>query len=199
MRDEDGCESQNQLIEKRRDIYLRGMKSSIFTSIFLLLSGAAFAIQPFDDLGRDNVTVEAKTQGGGSSLTQTYHDDLGGYIIDGNQHKEMAVHVSQMRQKKIPLVVEFYFAFKDVSGRVEVKKTGEYKMDDGEGDCEFDAEAHTHSEKWVYYTLPTEYYDSGNRISGWFVRAIGNDKILGIYASNPSFEDMAKDPARTPQ
>jgi hypothetical protein len=48
-------------------------------------------------------------------------------------------------------------------------------------------------ERWVYMGFRES---SGERIEGWLVRALNNDRIIGIAASSPSLEELAAYPEK---
>jgi hypothetical protein len=74
-------------------------------------------IQPFDRLGRDNVTIQAQHKRGGSSSNYDYRTSWGSYSKTVTSTKEIEVTIKQHRkEKQKPLVVEFFFIIKGEAG-----------------------------------------------------------------------------------
>jgi hypothetical protein len=67
-------------------------------------------IQPFDRLGRENVTIQAQHKRGGSSSDYDYRTSWGSYSKTVTSTKEIEVTIKQHRKEKQPL--EFFFIIK---------------------------------------------------------------------------------------
>jgi hypothetical protein len=66
-------------------------------------------IQPFDRLGRENVTIEAQHKRGGSSSDYDYRTSWGSYSKTVTSTKEIEVTIKQHRKEKQSLIVEFFY------------------------------------------------------------------------------------------
>jgi hypothetical protein len=149
-------------------------------------------LKPFDRLGRDNVTIRAQHRSGGSSADYSYKASWGSYVRTVKSVKDIEVTISQARKEKQPVKIEFFFVIKGDSKRY-AKKAGELDLPEGEGTAVFSASAKQNQQRWVYLG----YHErSGERIEGWLVRAVKEERILGIAASTPSLEEMAANPER---
>lgn len=147
-------------------------------------------IQPFDRLGRENVTIEALHKSGGSSSDYDYKTRWGSYSKTVTSTKEIEVTVKQPRKEKQPLTLEFFFVIKGDSGRY-AKQAGIFDLPEGEGSATFSTSSKQDRARWVYLGISER---SGERIEGWLVRALRDQRIIGIAASSPSLEELAAKP-----
>jgi hypothetical protein len=148
-------------------------------------------IQPFDRLGRENVTIQAQHKRGGSSSDYDYRRSLGSYRKTMTSTKEIEVTIKQHRkEKQKPLVVEFFFIIKGESGRF-AQQGGVLQLPEGEGTGTFSTSSKQDQARYVYLGISER---SGDRIEGWLVRALNRERVLGIAASSPSLEELAGRP-----
>jgi hypothetical protein len=106
--------------------------------------------------------------------------------------KDVEVTVTQPRKEKQALKLEFFFIIKGDSKRC-AKHAGVLDLPEGEGSSVFSTSARQGQERWVYMGFRES---SGERIEGWLVRALNNDRIVGIAASSPSLEELAAYPEK---
>jgi hypothetical protein len=147
-------------------------------------------IQPFDRLGRENVTIQAQHKRGGSSSDYDYRASWGSYSKTVISTKEIEVTIKQHRKEKQPLIVEFFFIIKGESGRF-AQQAGVLELPEGEGTATFSTSSKQDRARYVYLGIRER---SGDRIEGWLVRALNRGRVLGIAASSPSFEELASRP-----
>jgi hypothetical protein len=62
---------------------------------------------------------------------------------------------------------------------------------EGEGSAVFSTSSKQGQSRWVYWGV---HERSGERIEGWLVRALKDDRIIGLAASSPSLEELATYP-----
>jgi len=148
-------------------------------------------IKPFDRLGRDNVTIRAQHRSGGSSTDYDYKAPWGSYVRTVKSFKDIEVTIAQPRKEKHPLKLEFFFVIK--GDKRYAKKAGVVDFPEGEGSAVFSTSAQQNQQRWVYIGV---HGKSGERVEGWLVRALKEDRIIGIAASAPSLEEMAANPGR---
>jgi hypothetical protein len=153
---------------------------------------ASEAVKPYDRLGRDNVTIRAQHKGGGGSSDYDYKASWGSYARTVTSTKDIEVTITQPRREKQPLKLEFFFVVKGDSKRY-AKQAGALDLPEGEGSAVFSTSSKQSQSRWVYLGV---HERSGERIEGWLVRALNNDRIIGIAASSPSLEELAADPQK---
>jgi hypothetical protein len=153
---------------------------------------ASEAVKPYDRLGRDNVTIRAQHKGGGGSSDYDYKASWGSYARTVTSTKDIEVTITQPRREKQPLKLEFFFVVKGDSKRY-AKQAGALDLPEGEGSAVFSTSSKQSQSRWVYLGVRER---SGERIEGWLVRALNNDRIIGIAASSPSLEELAADPQK---
>ena len=149
-------------------------------------------IKPYDRLGRDNVTVRAQHKSGSSSSDYSYRSRWGSYARTVTSTKDIEVTITQPRNEKQPLKLEFFFVIKGDSKRY-AKQAGMLDLPQGEGSAVFSTTAKQGQQRWVFLGF---HERSGERIEGWLVRALNNDRIIGIAASSPSLEELAAYPEK---
>ncbi len=149
-------------------------------------------LKPYDRLGRDNVTIRAQQKSGGSSSDYSYKASWGSYVRTVTSTKDIEVTISQPRREKQPLKLEFFFVIKGDSGKY-AKQAGALDLPEGEGSAVFSTSSKQGQSRWVYMGIQER---SGERIEGWLVRALKDDRIIGIAASSPSMEELAAYPAK---
>ncbi|HEY5706477.1 MAG TPA: hypothetical protein VIS96_12975 [Terrimicrobiaceae bacterium] len=160
--------------------------------LFLPLVALGQEIKPFDRLGRDNVTIRAQHKSGGNSADYSYRASWGSYVRTVTSTKDIEVTVTQQRKEKHPLKLEFFFVIKGGPSRY-AKKAGILDLPEGEGSAVFSTSSQQRQARWVYLGFREK---SGERIEGWLVRALKDDRIIGIAGSSPSLEEMATDPEK---
>jgi hypothetical protein len=106
--------------------------------------------------------------------------------------KHIEVTITQPRREKQSLKLEFFFVIKGDSKRY-AKQAGALVLSEGEGSAVFSTSSKQSQSRWVYVGV---HERSGERIEGWLVRALNNDRIIGIAASSPSLEELAADPQK---
>ena len=148
-------------------------------------------INPFDKLGRDNVTVRARHISGGSSTDYSYKTSWGSYIRTVKSFKDIEVTVVQPRKEKHPLKLEFFFVIK--AENRYARRAGETDLPEGEGSAVFSTSTRQSQQRFVYVGI---YDRAGEKIEGWLVRALKGDQIVGVAASGPSLEEVAAKPER---
>jgi hypothetical protein len=153
---------------------------------------ASEAVKPYDRLGRDNVTIRAQHKGGGGSSDYDYKASWGSYARTVTSTKDIEVTITQPRREKQPLKLEFFFVVKGDSKRY-AKQAGALDLPEGEGSAVFSTSSKQSQSRWVYLGVRER---SGEQIEGWLVRALNNDRIIGIAASSPSLEELAADPQK---
>lgn len=165
----------------------------VLLSVFLLpLVALGEEIQPFDRLGRDNVTIQAQQKSGGSSADYRYKSRWGSYVRTVTSTKDIEVTVKQQRKEKQPLKLEFFFVIKGDTKRY-AKQAGTLDLPEGEGSSTFSTTSKQGQERWVFMGV---HERSGEHIEGWLVRALKDGRVLGIAASSPSLEELAAQPEK---
>ena len=147
-------------------------------------------LKPYDRLGRDNVTIRAQQKGGSSSSDYSYRSRYGSYVRTVTATKDIEVTITQPRKEKQPLKLHFFFVLKGDSKRY-AKQAGVLDLPEGEGSAVFSTSAKQGQQRFIYIGFRES---SGERIEGWLVRALNNDRIIGIAASSPSLEELAAYP-----
>jgi hypothetical protein len=152
----------------------------------------AESLKAYDRLGRDNVTIRAQHESGSSTSDYSYRSRWGSYARTMTSTKDVEVTVTQPWKDKQALKLEFFFIIKGDSKRY-AKQAGVLDLPEGEGSSVFSTSARQGQERWVYMGFRES---SGERIEGWLVRALNNDRIIGIAVSSPSLEELAADPQK---
>jgi hypothetical protein len=106
--------------------------------------------------------------------------------------KDIEVTITQPRKEKRPLKLQFFFVIKGEPKRY-AKQAGVLDLPEGEGSAVFSTSAQQGQQRFVFMGFRES---SGERIEGWFVRALNNDRIIGIAASSPSLEELAAYPEK---
>ena len=104
--------------------------------------------------------------------------------------KDVEVTITQPRREKQPLKLEFFFVIKGDSIRY-AKQAGALDLPEGEGSAVFSTSSKQAQARWVYLGVRER---SGERIEGWLVRALKDDRIIGVAASSPSLEELGANP-----
>ena len=138
------------------------------------------------------VHKSAAHKGGSSSSDYSYRSRYGSYVRTVTATKDIEVTITQPRKEKQPLKLEFFFVLKGDSKRY-AKQAGVLDLPEGEGSAVFSTSAKQGQQRFVFMGFRES---SGERIEGWFVRALNNDRITGITASSPSLEELAAYPEK---
>ena len=72
-------------------------------------------------------------------------------------------------------------------------KAGVLDLPEGEGSSIFGTSSKQGQARWVYLGIREK---SGERIEGWLVRAINDDRTIGIAASSANLEELAAHPEK---
>ncbi len=172
------------------------MKIQKAVAIFILLSvcaGFAGDPSPYDRLSKDNVTMKVSIGGSGTTMTdQTLKTDYGTYSKDMKSEREMIVEIPILKSGQPAPKIEAFCFFRDHgSSKTQAKKAEVREL--GPQKFSFVLEAENRRERWMYADngKVSQY---GEKILGWCVRAIANDKIVGIAGSSTKFEELAAKP-----
>ncbi|HRJ72728.1 MAG TPA: hypothetical protein PLS03_10915 [Terrimicrobiaceae bacterium] len=161
--------------------------------LFTVSAGFAGDPSPYDRLSKDNVTMKVSVGGSGSTMTdQSLKTDYGTYAKDMKSEREMIVEIPILKSGHAVPKIEAFCFFRDHGSsktqakKAEVKEVGPQRFS-------FVLEAENRRERWMYADngKVTQY---GEKILGWCVRAVANDKIVGIAGSSTKFEELAARP-----
>jgi len=166
---------------------------TLFTACCASATLQAQDLQPFDRLGRSNITLKTELLKGGSEVVgQSVKTDYGTYSKDLASVREFAITVSVLGKDNFDM--EAYALFKDHSTKaLRCSKLIVTRISDTEYRFKISAE-HTR-ERWMYAD-EGRVSQSGEKIIGWLARAIFKNQIIGISASSPQFEELAKNPKK---
>lgn len=170
-------------------------------SLFLLLIAGAVAsmwaeeIQPYDALSRANVSLKADQVSGGSAVKdQTLKTTYGTYIKEVSSSKQIVITIP-LPPKAADFTIEAYAFYR---GRGTSSKDGmrAEKLEvtqDSPVSFTFAMSADHRRERWAYaeYGRVSEH---GETISGWCARALAGGQVVGVAASAPQYEALAKSP-----
>lgn len=162
--------------------------------IFLSVSaGFAGDPAPYDRLSKENVTMKVSVGGSGTTMTdQTLKTDYGTYSKDMKSEREMIVEIPVLKSgQTAPKIEAFCFFREHGSSKTQAKKAEVKEL--GPQSFSFVLEAENRRERWMYADngKVSQY---GEKILGWCVRAVANDKIVGIAGSSTKFEELAAKP-----
>lgn len=168
------------------------MKHLIFSCLALAaFSGSLTAedLKPYDRLSRDNVEVKALAVSSGSKVETNWRTRYGSYAKDIKQLKLVEVSLSKVGTDKGPVTLEFYTVVRQEGGNGErIEKAEGLEDADKANTWVFAASASRSHQRYRYSNTD---YKSGEKIMGWFVRAIRDGQIVGIAASPSAFERYA--------
>ncbi len=168
--------------------------STFLLVAFTLGSVLAETLQPYDRLARGNVTLVANVVSAGSTTEQqTWKTSYGSYAKDMVNSKTVQVDVTLAKPEDPPITMEAFVFIKSRGGSRVKYSPAEVKPTEKPGSYTFDMSVKYSKERWVYadYGRVTE---SGDKVVGWAVRAIANNKIVGIAYSSESYRGVAGDP-----
>jgi hypothetical protein len=168
--------------------------------LVLVASGAsAFAeeaveLAPFDRLGKNNVIMKARQMSGGSTSDYKWQSGYGSFDRDKTASNTVEVEVSAVGSNGKPLVVEFFFVAKELgSGGGEHFIQKKEDVPAGNGKLAFTAEATHNDERLVYAGARNR---SGQRLVGWFGRAVRDGAIIGVVGSSDKYVQYAAKPEK---
>jgi len=168
------------------------MKNCLILLLIFIVETRAGDLQPFDRLGRDNVTLHTGAAAGGGSTRNDFETGYGSYDKTKDQKKDIEISIRPVASKTDPITIKFYFVFKDVSTKEESYiPCDPVVFEQGSGSARFSQTATSKDLKLVMIGFREK---DGETIYGWLVRAIRNDKIVGVAASNERFSRIAQDP-----
>jgi hypothetical protein len=171
------------------------MKNIFAISLALVFSTSispAAELQPFDRLGRSNLTLHTSAVAGGASTQNDFKTNYGSYDKTKNQKKDIQVEIRPVSSNKSPITLRFYFVFRDAATKEEYFiPCDPVIFDQGSGTARFSETATSNDLKLVMIDIREK---SGETIYGWLVRAIRDDTIVGIAGSNERFIGIAQDP-----
>lgn len=169
------------------------MKGMFFLACLLPLAFLhAGDIQPFDRLGRDNVTVKVKETGSGKIADYDYRAYWGSYDRKETSTKNLLVEVAKVGAQPGPVEVEFFFVMREKGGKPFALASKPVTLPEGSGEAEFSGSAEAQRERWVYANISES---SGTSMTGWFVRVVRGSRIVGVAASSDTLLKPAGDPA----
>jgi len=161
--------------------------------IALLLIGLAPCLaqdlKPFDRLNRENVQIDAKTVKGGSKIDRKWQTDYGSFIRDFEQSRVVEAKISMPKQGEEAATLEFFIILRDGGGKGEkfIKGTGEQSADNGDIWIFAASASRTHEN---YEALGIEDHH-GEKIVGWFIRAVKDGQVVGYSTSSSALEKYA--------
>lgn len=168
----------------------------LILSLFLLALyiQTAPALEPYDRLARGNVTLDAAVVSGGSSAEeQTLKTSYGTYAKDMVNNKTVQVDVGLAKADDPPIKMEAY-VFVKARGSSKVRYMPAVVTPTEKPDSyTFDMTVKYSKERWVYADAG-RVTETGDKVVGWIVRAIANDRIVGIAYSSESYKAVAGDP-----
>ena len=178
-----------QLSRKHAGLVTKNKNMKTFVLLVLLpVLAQAEEIKPFNQLGKENVTLRVKQIKSGNSFDYNYKASWGSYDRDVTTWKDVEISVEQSRAVKVPVTLEFYFLFNHSK---VAKFAGKADVPLGVGDFTFSGQATRNDANWIYLDLKTA---SGDKMSGWFVRAIKDGAVVGATGSNQSGVKLAENP-----
>ena len=158
--------------------------------LIIAATSKAKDLRPFDRLGRDNVTLDAKSVANGAATRNEYETDYGSYDKTKDQDKDIAVRVLEVSPSSKKLSIEFYFVFRDArTNKESFVPAVVFKEENGM--LIFRERATSTDTKLAMIGVRTK---TGESIYGWFVRAVRDGRIVAVAGSAERFVKMAGDP-----
>ena len=172
------------------------MKHMAVVFAFLLFVGSTFAgtLQPYDRLARGNVTLKAQVVSSGSTTEEhTVKTNYGSYAKDMVNSRTVQVDVTLPNTDDPPITMEAYVFIKNRGGSKIKYMPAEVKSLSKLNSYTFDMTVKYSKERWVYAEAG-RVNESGDKVVGWVVRAIADNRIVGIAYSSESYREVAADP-----
>lgn len=166
--------------------------------LFLLVSSPALLgeelPQPFDPLNRANLRIDGTIVSGGMKVDEyNYRPGWGSYDRDVTKMQTLKVDVSGAGSIKEGTVVEAYFFIENTqSQQPRIFLAGKEEISAG-GTLQFDASVKQGQDRYVYLGTRSK---RGDEIKGWFVRVLSAGRVVGVDASQPRYEELARSPVK---
>lgn len=161
---------------------------------FTVRLAQAEGLQPYDKLARGNVTLKAEIVSAGSTTEeQTVKTDYGTYAKDMVNSKTVQVDVTLAKADDPPIKMEAYVFVKSRGGSKVKYFPAEVKPMEKMNSYTFEMTTKYSKERWMYANSG-KVTESGDKVVGWVVRAIANNRIVGIAFSSESYRGVAGDP-----
>lgn len=161
----------------------------LLVSLTIATTSKAEDILPFDRLGRNNVTLDAKTIAGGSSNQNDYKTDYGSYDKTKNQAKSIEIKTHCLSSNKEDLSIRFYFVFRDAQTKKELFVPSDaVTFKEGIGTAVFRETSKSTDLNLVTIGIREK---TGKTIVGWLARAIRSNQIVGVAGSTERLKKMA--------
>jgi len=159
-------------------------------------SPSSASLLPYDHLSRDNIHVTAHTLETGSVNYTYWATSWGSYSKDFTQKKLVEVSLSAIGNSGQPVSLEFFRVFRiDGGSEVFVKSEAQDMMTNGSGAW---CVAMSATRNVTHYRMAGVTTQSGEKIVGWFVRAIRSHRIVGFASSPSTYDRFAENPASPP-
>lgn len=175
---------------------MRSSKGSLAFVLLGVFHGVSIAqeLQPYDRLGRGNVTLVASVVSGGSSMEeQTLKTSYGTYTKDMVNSKTVQVDVTLPNTDDPPVKMEAYVFIK-ARGSSRVRyQPAEVRPMEKLNSYTFDMTVKYSKERWMYADAG-KVTETGDKVAGWIVRAIADSRIVGIAFSSESYRTIAANP-----
>jgi hypothetical protein len=164
----------------------------LLVSFTITTTSIAEEILPFDRLGRNNVTLDAKMIAGDSSTRNDYKTDHGSYDKTKHQAKSIEITTRCLSINKEDLSIMFYFVFRDALTKKEIFVPSDaVTFKEGIGRAVFRETSMSTDMNLVTIGVRKK---TGKTIGGWLARAIRGNRIVGIAGSTERFKKMAGEP-----
>jgi hypothetical protein len=161
----------------------------LLISLTIVTTSKAEEILPFERLGRNNVTLDAKTIAGDSSTRNDYKTDYGSYDKTKHQAKSVEIKTRCLSSNKEDLSIRFYFVFRDAQTKKELFVPSDaVTFNEGIGTAVFRETSMSTDMNLVTIGIREK---TGKTIVGWLARAIRGNRIVGIAGSTERFKKMA--------
>lgn len=148
---------------------------------------------PYDRLSRDNIVLKASIGESGKRLNeQTLRTTYGTYQKNVSSYKEVLIEAPLFTAGPARSRLEAFAIYKNHNTK-QIKIEPEEVTEAGPSKFCFILSAESQRERWMY-AENGRVSQHGWKILGWFVRAIVDNRIVGIAASSLQYEAMAAAP-----
>lgn len=159
----------------------------------LLATGRAEVLEAYDPLARNNLSLRTNLLSSGSAVTKRgLETDYGTYSRDLETEKILRVEIPVVPREFSPPKIEAYALLKNHETKKWACTPGEI-VQQSDGGTDFRFSAKNRRERWMY-AEDGRVSQFGDKILGWVVRAIVDNRIVGVAASSDKYLTYAKNP-----
>lgn len=147
---------------------------------------------PYDTFNKQNVSLDVKSIGSSRSTENNYRTTWGSF--DKSTSSSQSKQVTIRGGKKFTWsALEFFWVLRNQDDKSIILKRCDPKFFTKEGENQAEFSIETESSNTKYATIGI-HNKSGEAVTGWVVRLIAlfDGRVLGVKASSPSLEKLAK-------